>query len=159
MPMANEIPATAQNPPKSLHDPSLVDVDDAFQPKLYHALRELQTHLRQTYLGDPHVERHMFWHYAPVFTFLCIFAMGVVVPRHTGLKARVSENPGQTLLALGIGMLVALGVLRGVIWLGARLTRDFCEMEFGHLGKNERGRKGEGEFEMSAANLIVGGIL
>jgi len=134
--------------------------------KIYRALEELQAKLRQKQINDPAFSQsHIFNFCAPLFVFLCVFTLGVFVPRQPQLKAQVADllDGGTSesvvvLLLLVSGVLGGLLVLRGAIWVMARLATSLCEMDLRKLG-SARVNAGGDEFTLTQANLIVGGIL
>ncbi|KAF8061797.1 hypothetical protein FPV67DRAFT_296792 [Lyophyllum atratum] len=134
--------------------------------KMYHALREIQASLRSKRLDDPTFSQsHIFSFCAPLFVFLCVFVLGVVVPRNAWLKGQAADlldggtpKVAAAMLFLVSGMVGGLLILRGAVWVMARLATSFCEMDLDMLSASRVDDSGD-EFALTQANLIVGGML
>ncbi|KAF5386711.1 hypothetical protein D9615_002075 [Tricholomella constricta] len=136
------------------------------QHQYYHALRELQAALRQKQLDDPNLSQpHIFSFCAPLFVFICVFALGVLVPRHPQLKNRAADlldngtksELTAALLFLATAIVGSLLVLRGTIWVVARLATSFCDMDLAEVASGRP--DSDDTFELTPANLLVGGII
>jgi hypothetical protein len=140
------------------------------RPNLYRALRELQAALRHRLLADPdfsQLQSQTFQFCVPLLSFLCIFCIGIIVPRHPVMKARVTEVLEDTrrsktellevALVLCGWVMAGLFTLRSAVWALARTGRLLCELDLSKLDGSEE-REGR-EYELSQKNLIVGGLL
>ncbi|KAG5634884.1 hypothetical protein H0H81_000414 [Sphagnurus paluster] len=130
----------------------------------FHALREIQATLRRLQTEDPALSQtHTFHFLAPLLAFTCIFALGVVIPRHPQLKNRAADlvdngTVAQIAQALSIvvaGVVAGLLVLRVVICVFARLGMAFCEMDLDELDPR---RPGDEAFNITPANILMSGI-
>jgi len=132
------------------------------------SLQSVQTHLR--HISSLSSTQHaVFTFLAQPLVFLLFFFLGISIPRNAKYKAQAADILdgetsrwviGQVLGLLMFAVGITLTTLRGCIWLGAKVVHAFCEVNLEEAAERPSSMNGvEGEFELTAANLIVGGFL
>jgi hypothetical protein len=123
-------------------------------------VKTLQSATRQL-ANDPGVTQgNIFQLSAPITAFLYILGIGVIILKKEIFSLDPDRKASQIavcIIAISVGMLLVLALLRGIIWVMSKLGRSFCELDLEEVFA--RGIFVDSGEHLTETDFIVGNLI